>query len=139
MATADMRRAAEHDAQKVINRFFHCLDDGRYEELSDLMAPEGIWHRQGKELKGPGMVLEAMRARPASLATRHVVTNLVVDARADDLVEAAFYVTVYGHSGGTIPAPLELPLHVSLYRETLTGSADGWHIAEITSSPTFKR
>lgn len=139
MASAELLRAAEHDAQKVLNRFFQCLDDGRYEALSALMAQDGVWHRQGKALKGPAGVLEAMRARPAGLATRHLVSNLVVDAATEDRADAVFYVTVYAHTGSATPAPVELPLQIVVFRQSMTRTAEGWRIAELSSTPAFRR
>lgn len=142
MATHPPQPAAENAAAKLLNRFFHCLDDGRYEEMAELMAPDGVWHRQGKALQGPAAVLAAMRERPAGLVSRHVVSNLVVDAAAEDRAEAAFYATVFAHSGAPgaqPPAPMELPFQLAVFRATALRGGDGWRIGQLSSTPAFKR
>jgi SnoaL-like protein len=130
--TLDSRRAIEHDVEKVALRFFHYLDGGDYQKLAALFAADGVWHRQGTALRGPGAVLEAMHARPAGIVTQHYAEH----------AEATLYLAVFAHSGGADakpPAPMELPIQVAIYREKLVRSDDGWRIAEITSQQKFKR
>lgn len=138
----EQRHAVEHEAARVLLRFFHNLDSRQYDALSALMASDGVWNRQGKALRGPAMVLEAMRARPKNATTHHVVTNLVVDAVDERHAEAIFYVTVFAPSGAipeSGPGPMELPFTVGTYREKLVLAGEGWRIAEISSQTTFKR
>jgi ketosteroid isomerase-like protein len=138
----EQRHAAEIEATRVLQRFFHNLDNRNYDALAALMAGDGVWHRQGKALRGPAGVLEAMAARPKDATTRHIITNLVVDAIDANHVEAAFYMTVFGRSGPAVAgetAPVELPLTVAACQEKLVLTDAGWRIAEITSQPTFKR
>jgi hypothetical protein len=134
--------AIEHEAAQVLLRFFHNLDSDKYDALVALMASDGVWNRQGKVLRGPGMVMEAMHARPKGRRTRHIITNLVVDAVDDSHAEAVFYLTVFAHGGGAAegePAPLEPPLSIGTYREKLVRTAEGWRIADISSQIAFKR
>jgi len=135
--TPEQQRAIEHDAGKTVLRFFHCLDDANYDGLVGLMAPDGVWHRQGKELKGRAAIMEAMKARPAGLATQHNATTLVVDAVDADHATATVYLVVFAGQGGS--GAVELPNLVGVYREKLVRLAEGWRIAEITSQPRFRR
>jgi hypothetical protein len=140
--TLDSRRAIEHDVEKVALRFFHYLDGGDYQKLAALFAADGVWHRQGTALRGPGAVLEAMHARPAGIVTQHFASNVVVEPSDAEHAEATLYLAVFAHSGGADakpPAPMELPIQVAIFREKLVRSDDGWRIAEITSQQKFKR
>jgi hypothetical protein len=143
MTTSDEHLPIEHEAAAVVHRFFRYLDDGDYDRLAAMMAADGVWHRQGKMLRGPAMVLEAMKARPAGVITRHLVSNLLVDVAAPDHAEVSCYITVYAHTGETKPdqpAPLELPLQIGTYRIKLTRAAQGGaRIAEITARMAFRR
>jgi len=142
MMNVDERNRIERDASDIVHRFFRHLDDGDYEDLAALMATEGVWHRQGKALIGPAMVLEAMRARPAGTTTRHLVTNMLVDAVDAHRVEASCYITVYAHTGETKPgepAPLELPLQIGTYRILVERGAQGCRIGEIAAKIAFRK
>jgi len=137
----EQRLAIEREAEKVLLRFFHHLDADEFEALAALMAEDGVWHRQGKLLRGPGMVLEAMAARPKGRRTRHLITNLVLDAVDERHVQAIYYLTAFRYDGATPgePAPIELPASVGTYREKLVLTPAGWRVAEITSEGAFRR
>jgi ketosteroid isomerase-like protein len=46
MSTTD--HADRLDIERLIYRFFLFLDERSYDDLSALMAPDGVWHRRGK-------------------------------------------------------------------------------------------
>lgn len=139
--TASQRRAIEQDAAQVVNRFYHYLDGGNYAELAELMAPQGIWYRQGKELKGPAMVLEALSVRPEGMTTQHTNTNMVVDVIDATHADVKHYLTVFAHTAAKIgdPAKVELPLHLGIREEKLVKTKAGWRIANITGRNRFTR
>jgi ketosteroid isomerase-like protein len=142
MTTEAEQLRIERDAANLVHRFFRHLDDCAYDKLAALMARDGVWHRQGKALAGPAMVQEAMKGRPAALMTRHLVSNLLVDAVDADHAEASCYVTVYAHTGEhkpDEPAPLEQPLQIMTYRIRLTRTADGARIDEIAGKVAFRK
>lgn len=66
-------RAVTSEVERAIHLFFRHLDENDYEALTALMTVDGLWHRQGKELRGRSMVMEAMKARPVDLVTRHKI------------------------------------------------------------------
>lgn len=72
--------------EAVVLTFFHALDTRRHDAAAALMAPEGVWMRQGKRLCGPQEVLAALDARAPERSTCHVITNLRLEAieQADD-------------------------------------------------------
>ena len=131
-----------YEIQGLIYRFFFYLDEQEYDELTALMAPTGVWHRNGKALKGPEGVMEAMKMRPVGFTTRHLITNIMVDVDGADRAQATFYMTVFVHTGDARPSgplPIELPLHCSVFSETFVRTAQGWRIAELEGSATFHR
>ena len=82
MQTIQIKAACE----AVVLTFFHALDTRRHDAAAALMAPEGVWMRQGKRLCGPQEVLAALNARAPERSTCHVITNLRLEAvdKADD-------------------------------------------------------
>jgi len=130
------------DIERLISRFFLFLDERRYGDLSALMSPDGVWHRQGKALRGPGDVTEAMKSRPGGATTRHLVTNFVIDVTDSTHAEATFYLAVFFHGADTppkLPVPLELPRHISIFSAKFVRGASGWKVADLSEIPTFAK
>ncbi len=132
--------SVHHEIERIIYLFFRYLDDQRYDELSALFAPQGIWHRAGKTLLGPKGVREAMEQRPVGFTTRHLITNIVVDAVSTDEVHASYYMTVFVHEGAERAkgaVPLKLPLHVSVFDQRFVRSGGQWLIQGLSGVATF--
>jgi hypothetical protein len=130
------------EVERAINLFFRHLDECDYESLTALMTADGLWHRQGKELRGRAMIMEEMKARPVGFVTRHIVSNFVVDTTGPDHAAASLYITVFAHqaeAGASPPHPMALPNIVGVYRIKALRQADGWRLQEIRSTPVFRR
>ncbi len=152
-----------HDA---VIRFFGALDDGRLDDVAGAIAEDGVWHRQGKALRGPGEVAQALAARPAGRVTAHLVQNLVVDLDDDHNARVRYLVLTYrhdfpdgsGHAGDTgsagavgaagtagsaggtgaaIPAPLGAPYSIAAYEDRLRASGTRWLVVERRSRNLF--
>lgn len=148
MQTIQIKAACE----AVVLTFFHALDTRRHDAAAALMAPEGVWMRQGKRLCGPQEVLTALNARAPERSTCHVITNLRLEAvdRADDKGDnkaddsssvpasnppratVGYFLTAYDsvpqEQGGA-------PRLVSIRecRDVLVATPDGWRLADKSS------
>lgn len=130
------------DLERLIYRFFFFLDERRYGDLAALMAPDGVWHRQGKALRGSDQVMEALKKRPAGATTRHLITNVVIDVIDRTHAEATYYLAVFFHAADTppkLPVPIELPRHISIFREKFVRTEAGWRVSDMSEIPTFAR
>jgi len=128
--------------QQVIARFYHYLDGGRHDDLVALMAPDGTWLRRNAVLRGRAMVREALRQRPATVTTRQLVSNLIVDFPAAETADATYYLTAFHHDADappTLPVPIDHPLHVARYAARLTLREAVWQIQDVRGVPTFRR
>lgn len=124
---------AERDCTMVMTRFFHHLDRGNYEAVAALMAEDGVWVRQGKELVGPDAVLGALRGRPADFVTRHLLSNLLVEITGDREATVAYELSVYGRKG-------EEPAHhmsILTGEDRLLRTEAGWRIQLKKARPVF--
>jgi ketosteroid isomerase-like protein len=144
MSLTDTNRAlmVERAAERAIISLWAALDDGAFDAVANSFAADGVWHRQGKQLKGPAMVRAAMAERPAGARTRHVVTNMLVNARNENSAELSFYLTVYHHKGepdAPSPAPMNVPLTVAQSKAVVQNDGSGWKISELKSADTFRR
>lgn len=140
--TPEQRVIIEADAERLCHTLFLHLDESNYESLIALFAPDGVWHRQGKELRGHAMMRDALKARPKGYTTRHLVSNLIVTIADQDHAENSFYLTVYNGTGDGVskePLPITLPSGVGVYKQKLVRTGGAWRIAEMSSIGTFKR
>jgi ketosteroid isomerase-like protein len=139
--TAQM--VVERAAERTIAKLWAALDAGDLDGAAASFADDGVWHRQGKQLGGPAGVRAAMAERPKAARTRHVVTNVLIDAIDDANAEMQFYLTVYQHMAETAdappPAPMNLPLTVALSKARIIKTASGWKIRELSSADMFRR
>jgi hypothetical protein len=128
--------------EKLIYEFFYCLDERHYRQLSDMFASDGVWHRQGKQLRGPDAVMDAMKQRPAGFTTRHLITNVIVDVAGSDAASARYYMTVFVHEGTEAPkaaVPMAVPMHVSSFEQKFVNRGGQWLIGELNGVATFHR
>lgn len=119
----------------LIHRFFRALDLREYDMLIQLIAADGVWKRQGRDLTRQ-TIQAAMAERSATMVIRHVVTNLIVDE--GERAEASFLLTVYRADAGVAasgPLPLEGPVQISDCTATLVQEADGWRFSRLTVPP----
>lgn len=126
--------------QQAVHRFFAGLDASDYDAVAAGMAPDGVWHRQGKALRGPEQVRAALAERPAGRVTAHLVQNLVVDLEDERSATVRYLSLVYRHDGGTEgggPAPLGQPLSIAAYSDRMRRDGDRWLVVERRSRRVF--
>jgi ketosteroid isomerase-like protein len=126
---------------QAIARFWAALDASDHETVARSMAPEGVWHRQGKALRGPEGVRAALAERPAGRVTAHMVQNLVVELADENTATARYFSLVYRHDADRAPegpVPLGDALSIAAVSDRLRRGADGaWLVVERRSRPVF--
>jgi len=122
-----------------LHRFFHCLDERRYDGVLDLFTDDCRWLRQGRWLEGKAAVRAALKDRPAAFDTRHVISNAFVTDHAQDaqgaraVLEA--YMTAYRYPAASAadaaPPCVSGPLRFNLTTTEFRRLPDqDWRIAE---------
>lgn len=137
---AARQREIEWDCEKLLIRYMQALDDRKYEVLAGLFAEDGVWHRQGKELRGPAMILATMKDRPLKELRRHAVTNCLVSIQSDDRAEARSYMTVWAgdtDAVGTRPVTIKAPFRVGVATTRFVRRNNRWRIAEHSFEQDF--
>ncbi|MBI2317891.1 MAG: nuclear transport factor 2 family protein [Betaproteobacteria bacterium] len=131
----------EWQCQKAVMAFFRCLDERDNAGLLARMHPEGVWLRQGKQLKGEEQILEALRARSETMRIHHVLTNVLVDVDiGSGRASLSGYLLVFRHDGGEKlvgPAPLKGPSAIHACNAELRHLAGDWRIFRLENSATF--
>lgn len=126
---------------QLTNRFYFYLDEFRYQDLAAMMREDGVWHRQGKALKGRAQVLAALEERPRTQRIRHVITNAFLDAESADAASLVAYLTAYKYDDGKPikGAPtIDGPFRLLLVNKKFTRNAGKWMIAESAGTPEFE-
>lgn len=134
-------RAIEWDCAQLVQSFYHCLDEKRYEDMVNLFARDGAWVRLGQELKGRDNIRKAMGER-ADWLTAHLVTNLRIRVIDADHAESVQYITLYRHEGfdkSKGAAPVVLPLAILRHRDTLVREDGAWKFQRKTSQQIMMR
>lgn len=139
--TRDQARAIEWDCAQILVRFFNEFDAWRYREMVKLLAPDGVWHRQGRALKGADAILAVLEQRSTTQTVRHVVTNVEVTALDADRAKSLLYVTAYQHDTGEKAAAVPVirsPSLLLVVPGELVRTQDGWKISSLTMTRVFE-
>jgi len=118
------------------------LDAGQFDDVAASFSDDGIWYRQGKQLKGPTMVRAAMAERHPGIRTRHILSNTLVSFESPDVAQMSCYMCVFQHQGepgAPLPSPMNVPLTVNQTNARMHRTGGGWKVAELRSHDTFRR
>jgi hypothetical protein len=131
-----LEREAAWDCTQLIQRFYWCLDDQRYDDLANLFTETGAWVRLGKELVGPKTIRETMIKERKNWITAHLLSNLQVTVKSETAASSTQYVTLYRHEDWDAskgPAPVVLPLGILRHRDELVRVGGEWKFQRKTS------
>ena len=137
----DAARAIEWDCTQILTRFFNLFDQWRYEDMVELFAPDGVWHRLGKALQGRAAIISALNARSRTQTVRHVVSNVQVDVTDAASAEFLLYITAYIHDTGSRPLEppkIRSPYLVLVVPGALVKVGEDWKIARMTMNREFE-
>lgn len=130
--------AAPPDPAQTVIRFFRALDNREYGTLAALLAPDGVWQRQGAELRGEADILAAMGRRSPTLRIHHLLTNVFAEPHGEDEAEVTAYMLVVRHDSGAEPAgssPLSGVESIRTTRARLRRTPQGWRILRLGGDP----
>jgi hypothetical protein len=128
------------DLQQLTHRFYYYLDENRYADLVATFRDDGVWHRQGKALKGHAQILAAMQERPRTMRTRHVITNAFLSEADSNSATLIAYMTAYRFDDGSErkpPYPIERPFRFNLVKIRFARERGEWRMAEQWGTPEF--
>ncbi len=124
------------EAVQTVIRMYRRLDDRDYKGIAALMAPGGVWHRQGAKLASEAEILAAMAKRSPTLMIHHLLTNLFADIAADGTAMVTGYMLVVRYDSGTQPAgaaPYTGVENIRTIRVKLAPTGSGWAILDASS------
>ena len=143
-----MNAISSHDAATVLtpltqqlHRFFHALDERRYDAMLDMFTDDCRWLRQGQLLEGKAAVRTALESRAADSETRHVMSNSHVAELDEECATVESYMTAYRYPSAqtvtglpVVPGPLRFNRVSTVFRRD---RGYDWRIAEQQLVPAF--
>jgi len=144
--TRDETRAVEWDCQQALTRFLVNLDARNGAAAAAQFAPDGKWERSrgAGSFEGRAAIAANIDTRPKNEASRHCLSNFVLDVKDDNHAESRCYLTVFrndatGEEPVKFPVKMQLPAGVLLYCDKFVRTPEGWRIAEQWSERIFTR
>jgi hypothetical protein len=123
--------------QSLLLRFMQSLDAGNADAAVALLAPDVVWHRQGKLLVGRGAVREVINGRAPDRVIRHHLSNIVVTLHGPQNAASVAYYAVYLHEGPALPRVIKGPAHVGEYYAEYIKADGGWGISSLRANRLF--
>jgi hypothetical protein len=100
--TRDQVRAIEWDCQMALARFLQALDGRDGPTAAAQFAENGKWERSmGGAFEGRAQIAENIANRTANVASRHCMSNFVLDLKDADHAESRCYLTVFRNEATT--------------------------------------
>jgi hypothetical protein len=135
----DIERECEH----LVKLYCHYVDHGQAERVGELFAKDGVWRGSQQEYHGLDEIQQALKTRQANQErmSRHICTNVLIEAVDSDHATGTAYLIVYRHDGkiGREVSPLPGPDVVGEYRDKFVRTSDGWKIQERVTKLNFVR
>ena len=120
-----IERACEH----LSIAYARAVDFRDYDAFVDLFADDACLEL-GMRLEGKEAIRRSMDARPEDIRTRHVLTNMSIEAQDSRHARGTVYLTLYRHVGldsmRDAPIPSTLPTAIGHYDDTYVLTATGW-------------
>jgi hypothetical protein len=130
----------EWKCQQIVARLFHYLDERSYDRLVNLFEENGVWLRQGKELKGRAEIMAALCARSSTYIIRHVLSNFLITSSQDEQPSAVAYMTAFGNDSGQVPIkPVEIrsPLGIFVVKCEFIQDGENYRFTRLELHPEF--
>ena len=131
---------AEIACQQVLQRMFHSIDLRDYETVAQQFVAEPHWVRQGQTLKSRPEIVAAMKARPESLFTFHILTSVWVESTGADKAKARAYMTVFRKDSGKVQTPplaMTVPDMIVVTNAEFRREGGRWLISKLGTEPGF--
>ena len=119
------------ECERLLYQLAHLTDHGPHAEIAQLFTEDGDFDRDGTVVVGRQALRDLYSQRPASLMTRHMVSNIMVTVVSAEEASSQAYATVYRFrsTNGAKPVPpvtCDGPESIAEYRDQWVKTAEGW-------------
>jgi SnoaL-like domain len=134
--------AIERACARLVHGYARAADFGDGAAAAALFADDGVLEMPGgKRFAGRAAIQQRLAEQPAAQVSRHVISNLLVDALDEDRARGFCYLTLYrGVRGDTgDPLPSAAPFVIGHYEDEYVRSGADWRFASRRLTFTFRR
>jgi 3-phenylpropionate/cinnamic acid dioxygenase small subunit len=126
------RAADEAECARLCVAFANHIDARRYDAWLDLFTEDGVLVRMGSPVAGRDALARFLQARPTTVETRHLCTNIQVNVTSADEAEGFCYVLFFQGVPGSAgePATVSKAPGVVEYHDRYLRTTNGWRIQE---------
>jgi hypothetical protein len=130
------RNAIERDCTRLVLASIRAFDERDFRSYAELFAPDGVFVRANlpqEPLNGRAEILAALAARPASRITRHLCTNIEIEAIDARHARGRCYLLLYAADVAVPESALgrraESPQRIGEYHDEFVQIGADWRIA----------
>jgi ketosteroid isomerase-like protein len=128
------RRAIEADCAKLALTSFRLNDSQDYDALAALFTEDAVFIRptDPTPVTGRDAIASGFKTRPKTRVTRHVCTNLVIDAADADRAHGLLYATLYtadAANAAKLGLKTDGKVLIGEFEDDYRRTAEGWRIA----------
>jgi hypothetical protein len=124
---------------ELIYRYAYFADFGQRTRIPGLFAEDGMLAFSDQRLEGRAALESFFAVDRLGQATRHVCSNVLVDAHDPGAAAATTYFTVWLHQGPVDPqAPISPPALIGHYEDAFVRSDDGWRFRQRLTNLDFR-
>jgi SnoaL-like protein len=125
----------------LVYRLGSCLDEGRYDEMRELLVEDATVSTPGGRAEGrEALIAQARRNHPADQRFQHVTTNVLLELDGDRAkVRANLIVTITTPDAGPSDTPAPPPRCTigEVYSFELVRTRGGWRFSRIETVPLW--
>ena len=125
MGDAASRMAEELAVQRLMSTYCQMVDDGRFAEVANLFAEDGVFENRGARIHRQQLVSFLEEAQVPERRGRHSCGYSLVQFEGDDDAQAATDFVFMGRVEGVFVVKF-----VGRYHDTLRRGPDGWRFVE---------
>lgn len=136
------RLAIEHDCARLMHQFSWFVDAMDYDAVVGLFAADCTFSRADVFFHGHAGLRKSLESRPRDRATRHIISNVLIDVHDTEHAEGKSYCLVFGHRGPLSnegEATLGAPDSLILYSGAFVRTPQGWCIANWHIGLSFRK
>ena len=134
--------AIERACQRLSIAYARAIDFRDYDAFVELFTEDAVLEA-GALLQGKAAIRASLAKRPDELRSRHVLTNIFIDAQDANTARGISYLSLYRHVGAESlaagPAPLNGPAAIGHYEDRFVRTPSGWRFARRKLHLAFRR